>query len=247
MPDQLMSHYDLKQFTTDDALAQGAAEAWLNEIEISNRAGTTQTVALSGGRIAKKFYAAIVAQAGARELDFAPVHFFWADERCVPPADAESNYRLALENLFEPLAIPATGIHRILGEEPPDFAATEAEAEICRIAQLNTDGLPELDLVILGLGEDGHVASLFPGAASDVIENHHAYLAIADSPKPPSARVTLSYAAIAAARRVWVLVSGQGKAGALRNSLASSGSTPLTRVIKLRKETCLFTDIETDW
>jgi len=239
----LMSRFDLKSYATDDALAQAAAGAWLDEVELANRTGATYTVALSGGRIAKKFYSSIAAQAGVRKFNCASVHFFWADERCVPPTDAESNYRLAREFLFEPLAIPASNIHRILGEEPPDFAATEAEAEICRIAPLNADGLPALDLVILGLGEDGHVASLFPGASKNGIDSRHAYLAIADSPKPPSARVTLSYAAIASARQTWVLVSGQGKTGALRNSLNPTGSTPLARVLQSRKVTRLFTDI----
>ena len=186
-----MNHYDLKHFPTDDALALAAAAAWLDEVEIANRAGATHTVALSGGRITKKFFAAIVAQAAARDLGLTHVHFFWADERCVPPSDAESNYRLARENLFEPLAIPGANIHRILGEEPPDFAATEAEAEVSRLAKLNGDGLPMLDLVILGLGEDGHVASLFPNAKPAVLNCSRSFLAIADSPKPPPARVSM--------------------------------------------------------
>jgi len=238
-----MNHYDLKQFATDDALAQAAAKAWLDELESANRNGATHTVALSGGRIAKKFYSSIVAQAGGRKLDFTPVHFFWADERCVPPTDGESNYRLARENLFEPLAIPTASIHRILGEESPDFAATEAEAEISRVAELNGNGLPILDLIILGLGEDGHVASLFSNAAPVVVNCSRSFLAIIDSPKPPRARVTLSYAVITAARQVWVLVSGQGKADALGNSLSPASSTPLARVLTSRKETRLYTDV----
>jgi len=240
-----MSHYDLKPFPTDDALAQAAAAAWLEEIEIANRAGDSHTIALSGGRIAKKFYARMVEQVSARKASLTSVHFFWADERCVPPTDVESNYRLARENLFEPLAIPSANVHRILGEESPEFAATEAEAEISRIVELNGDGLPVLDLVILGLGEDGHVASLFPNADPAVVNCPRAFLAITDSPKPPSARVTLSYAAIAAARRVWVLASGQGKADALRNSISPEGSTPLARVIKSRRATRLFTNTTT--
>jgi len=238
-----MTHYDLKHFATDDDLAEVVATAWLDEVEIANCVGAKHTVALSGGRIANKLYSSIVTQAAARKTGLASVHFFWADERCVPPEDAESNYRLAKVFLFEPLAIPSGNIHRILGEESPDFGATEAEAEVSRIAELDANGLPMLDVVILGLGEDGHIASLFPEVARHVTDNQHAYLSVRDSPKPPTNRITLSYAAIVSARRVWVLASGQGKLQALRNSLDPNGTTPLARVIKSRKETRLFTDV----
>ena len=238
-----MSRHTLKQFLTDDALARAAAGAWLDLIQSANQTGNAHTVALSGGRITKKFFAETVQQSKTRVLSLAAVQFFWADERCVPPSDAESNYRLARESLFEPLDVPVANRHRVLGEEPPPFAATEAEAEICRLASLNNAGLPVLDLVLLGLGEDGHVASLFPNAGPERENSSHAFFAIEDSPKPPPARVTLSYAAIAAARQVWVLVSGSGKASALRDSLRVGGQTPLARVLNMRKETVIFTDI----
>ena len=93
------------------------------------------------------------------------------------------------------------------------------------------------------MGEDGHVASLFAGAAQSEVDSRHAYLAIGNSPKPPPNRVTLSYAALAAAGRVWVLATGPGKSAALRESLDPAGSTPLARVLKARKTTCVFTDI----
>jgi 6-phosphogluconolactonase len=238
-----MNHYVLKSFATDDALAQAAASAWVDEVAQAECAGKTFTVALSGGRIARKFYSGIVTQASRQDLRLIHTHFFWADERCVPPDDAESNFALARECLFTPLGTASGNIHRVLGEESPDFAATEAEAEISRIADLSADGLPMLDLVILGLGEDGHVASLFPGAPQIVTDSRHSYLPISGSPKPPANRVTLSYAALATARRVWVLASGSGKAAALQRSLNSTDGTPLARVINSRKETWLFSDL----
>lgn len=238
-----MSRYTLKRFSTDDALAGAAAAAWLDVIQSANAAGSGHTVAVSGGRITKKFFAETVRLARTRAVLLSAVQFFWADERCVPPSDEESNYRLARELLFEPLDIPVTNRHRVLGEESPRFAAMEAEAEICRITQLNCAGSPVLDLVLLGLGEDGHVASLFPGAGPERENCPCAFFAIEDSPKPPPARVTLSYAAIAAAKEVWVLASGAGKAEALRDSLNPGGRTPLARVLNLRKETVIFSDI----
>jgi len=238
-----MNHYVLKSFATDDALAQAAASAWVEKVAQAEGAGKTFTVALSGGRIARKFYSGIVNQASEQDLHLIHTHFFWADERCVPPDDAESNFGLAREHLFTPLGVASGNVHRVLGEETPQFAATEAEAEVSRIADLNADGLPMLDLVVLGLGEDGHVASLFPNAPQIVTDSRHSYLAICDSPKPPPNRVTLSYAALTAARQVWVLVSGSGKAAALQKSLNSADGTPLGRVIHSRKETWLFSDL----
>jgi len=85
-------------FPTPDALALAAADAWLDEIEAAARTGQPYCVALSGGRIAQNFFAATVARAAARKTSFAHVHFFWADERCVPPTDPASNYRMALKS-----------------------------------------------------------------------------------------------------------------------------------------------------
>ena len=153
----------------------------------------------------------------AHDRGFSPanVHFFWADERCVPPNDAESNFRVARELLLIPLKIPDDHIHRIRGEESPAFAVAEAEAEICRIAALTNDSQPMLDLIFLGMGEDGHVASLFPDEAESVIASPAIYRAVA-AVKPPPQRITLGYAAIAAARQVWVLASGRQRGGVAR-------------------------------
>ena len=100
--------------------------------------------------------------------------------------------------------------------------------------------MPVLDLVLLGMGEDGHVASLFPGEPETVMASKEVYRAVTNSPKPPPNRVTLGYPAIAAAQHVWVLVSGAGKERALRESLEPSGRTPLARVLRLRRQTTLF-------
>ncbi|TAK98698.1 MAG: 6-phosphogluconolactonase [Verrucomicrobia bacterium] len=223
---------DLKTFASDDALAECAARDWLQAALAARTAGREFCTALSGGRIATKFYAQIVAQAGAGKADLSHAHFFWADERCLPPHDVESNFRLARELLFEPLAISDAQIHRIRGEDEPDSAAREAESEICRIAPLNGDGQPVLDLVLLGMGEDGHVASLFPDEPAEVSASPAVYRAVKNSPKPPPQRVTLGYAAIAAAREVWVLVAGSAKREVLRNSLLGALKTPLARVVR---------------
>jgi 6-phosphogluconolactonase len=200
------------------------------------------TVALSGGRTPRAFYAETVKQARDKKVSFEYVHFFWSDERCVPPDDAESNFLIAAEHLFAPLQIAEEQIHRIRGECDEALAVNQAESEICRVAELNDKGQPVLDLVFLGVGEDGHVASLFPND-TEAFENCAVYRAIT-SPKPPPRRITLGYPALIEARAVWVLASGEGKADILRASLADDNSTPLARILSSRTHTEIFTDFD---
>ncbi|PAW81687.1 MAG: 6-phosphogluconolactonase [Pedosphaera sp. Tous-C6FEB] len=234
-----MTNWQTKLCGDPSALAeQCAAEfnSW------ATPASQTKSVALSGGRIAKDFFSAVARQAKERGQSLTQVHFFWADERCVPPDHAESNYRSAAELLFAPLGLPSQNIHRIRGEEEPERAAREAEAELRRFASTNPAGQPVLDLILLGMGEDGHVASLFPGEAAEAINSPAAYRTVTAS-KPPPRRITLGYAAIVAARNIWVMASGAGKETALRSSLAEAGQTPLARVLQQRPDTRIFTDI----
>lgn len=238
-----MQRYELISFQTADSLAQAAAVAWLDEVERAKRAGRTHGVALSGGRITQNFFAAVVELAGRSAVSFSHVHFFWADERCVEPTDAESNYRCAREMFFEPLGILSHQIHRVRGEDAPETSAKSAAADLCGLVPLDKNGQPVLDLIFLGLGEDAHIASLFPGEPEALAASPSIYRAIANSPKPPPNRVTLGYPAIAAARKVWMLASGAGKEAALRASLSAGGRTPFARVLQMRDDTRIFTDI----
>jgi 6-phosphogluconolactonase len=235
--------FELASFTTPDLLARTAASAWLDEIEATNRLCKMHCVALSGGRITQKFFSATVDLAAGRSLSWDHVHFFWADERCVPPNDPESNFRLAQELLFIPLKIGDKHIHRLRGEDVPEEAVKKAELELRQFAMIDPHGQPVLDLVFLGMGEDGHVASLFPNAARRVVDVTAPFLAIENSPKPPPRRITLSYAAILAAKNVWVFASGTGKEAVLKESLAPNSTTPLGFVVNSRARTKIFTDL----
>ncbi len=237
-----MGDFELISFASDLELARGAATEWLATVAQANRQGLPQFVALSGGRIARHFFSSSAQLARSRAISLNHVHFFWADERCVPPRDPESNFALADEFLLRPLGIPTEKIHRIHGEEKPETAAQAAAKEIGEIAPLNPENLPLLDIIFLGMGEDGHVASLFPNAPPDQIAARAVYLAVVAG-KPPPHRITLSHAAIGAAREVWVLASGPGKEQALKDSLKTDGRTPLAQVLKLRGRTRIFTDI----
>lgn len=237
-----MKNFELISFVNADELASRAASAWLDEIEAANRAGKLHCVALSGGRITQKFFAATMEQGKARGISFGNCHFFWADERCLPPTDPESNFKMANELLFTPLNIAADKIHRLRGEDSLQAAVKNAEAELCRIAPQNTHSRPVLDLVLLGMGEDGHVASLFPNAGPEILNCVAPFLAVVDSPKPPPTRISLSYTTIADARQVWALVSGAAKADALRETLKPDGTTPLARVIRSH-QVKIFSDL----
>ena len=251
-----MKNFEVISFANADELARAVASAWLDEIAAAQRAGKPHCVALSGGRITLKFFAEVVRllREGHRS-DFpkfrdgklSPLpnaHFFWADERCVPSNHPDSNFAAADENFFKPLGIAPDNIHRIHGKLPPEQAAEQATAEIRHIVPADESGQPLLDVIFLGMGEDGHVASLFPGEPELIRNNPAVFRAIHNSPKPPPDRVTLGYAAVAAAKQVWVLASGTGKEAAFAESLSPTGTTPLARVLQSRQSTKVFTDIQ---
>jgi 6-phosphogluconolactonase len=235
-----MKNFELQSFPGAVALARAAAKNWLDALGKSSH---PYLAALSGGRIARNFFCAVTELAETSRVSLQNVDFFWADERCVPPDHPDSNYLLAKENLFDPLAIAPDKIHRLKGELPPEAAVAEANATIQGIAAKNSAGLPVLDLIFLGLGEDGHIASLMPNAPAAARHAQAPYLRVENSPKPPPNRISLSYAAIAAAKNVWMMASGAGKEEALRQSLRSDAPTPFGRVLQSRARTVIYSDI----
>lgn len=238
-----MNKPDLRRFEDEAALSNKVAALWLEELAALTAPGARCLTALSGGRIARRFFedVARLARSGGHSLE--PVEFFWADERCVPPTDEESNFALAEKNLFEPLNIPLARTHRIRGEIPPESAAADAEAELIRLAPSNAEGQPVLDFVFLGMGEDGHIASLFPNEPDELAQSKRTYRVVV-GPKPPPRRITLNYAPLIAAKNVWVLASGPGKQPALNRSLGDEPDTPLGRLLLKRERTRIFTDLE---
>ena len=226
--------FELVSFSGPDPLARAASGEWLEAIR---KASEPYLVALSGGRIATNLFTAS-AELACNDAAIHRVHFFWADERCVPPDHPDSSYRVAHQLLFVPLKIDPSHIHRIRGEMTPTAAADTATKELMGLAGKNAAGVPIFDLIFLGMGEDGHVASLFP----DAPRQPGVYYPVI-GPKPPPQRITLSYDVLAAAREVWVLASGPGKEEALRASLQPDGRTPLAEVLRLRQKTRIFSDI----
>jgi 6-phosphogluconolactonase len=234
------SSFELRSFPDEQALAVAAAKDWLALLQKSSG---PHTVALSGGRVAKTFFIAVADRAKASGATLANVHFFWADERCVEPADPESNFRLAWEHLLRPLGIGPDNIHRLKGERIPSAAVAEANQDIRRIVPRDGAGVPILDMIFLGMGEDGHIASLMPNASLAVLESREPFVHVSNSPKPPPNRLTITYPVLAAAKNVWALVASAGKAEALRDSLRPDGQTPLARVLRSRGQTLIYTDL----
>lgn len=235
-----MSGYNIITCKDAAALAESAGERFVQwSRATSPYPSRIRRVALSGGRVARHFLSELAARHHASNELLAGVHFFWADERCVPAHDSESNYRLARESLFDPARIAPTFIHRIPGELTPSVAAACAEDEFRALSQPGQSSNPVFDLVILGMGEDGHVASLFPGTSPGQEAIDRIYVAVR-GPKPPPDRVSLTYAALFAAEEVWVLVAGAGKAAVLEDSLSPSGATPLAQVVRHRRQTSIW-------
>jgi 6-phosphogluconolactonase len=226
-----MGKVDLVRFDSAEALARAAAREWLDAVPATG----DHYAAFSGGRIAEKFFDAIVSAVRQEDRSLTHVHFLWADERCVPPEHPDSNYRLMRMRLLEPLKIPEAQAHRIKGELEPALAAREASDAFARIVR------PALDFVFLGMGEDGHIASIFPG--DPIAEASSEYYRPVVAPKPPPQRITLAMHAMMAARNVWVLASGAGKEEALGKSLGPGLATPLAHLMKARPLTRVFTDI----
>jgi 6-phosphogluconolactonase len=171
------------------------------------------TVALAGGSTPRQMYSLLAIQ----ELDWSQVHIFWGDERCVSPDSPDSNYRMANEILLSHISLPDMNIHRIQGELPAEEAAREFETELNLC--FNNE-LPHFDLVLLGLGGDGHTASLFPGTPALFEKKRWVSVVHHDVPPPPLVdRVTLTLPVINAAKRILFLVSGAEKAERLAKVL----------------------------
>ena len=237
-----MNRSELSPFPDTETLVQQVAGRWLDAVDAAATAKKPFHVALSGGRVAGRFMAAAHGLGTARRTCWDTVHFHWGDERCVPPEHADSNYKLAQTALLDPAGIAVKQQHRLRGELPPDEAAHLAEVELTRVTGTASGSVPVLDLVFLGMGEDGHVASLFPGAPESVVSSSRWVIPVI-GPKPPPQRLSLTFQVLAAAKEVWVLASGVGKEEALKESLRIGGNTPLAHLLSLRSHTRIMTDL----
>jgi len=168
-------------------------------------------VALSGGSLMEMLAPTLCAPALRDRIDWSAWHVFWADERWVPQSTPDSNSGVARKLLFSHVAIPEERLHSVDVSQGPDDTAQAYESEMRKVFQVETDAFPRFDLVLLGLGEDGHTASLFPGHPA-LKEAQRWVVPVFNAPKPPPVRVTLTLPVINFARSVVFVASGAGKA-----------------------------------
>lgn len=191
---------------------QAVAAAFATCFETWSRENKPFTVALSGGSTPKLLFQHL-AENYRDKIDWSSVHFFWGDERCVPPEDEESNFRMTEEMLLRHISLPPENIHRIRGEADPETEAKRYSAEIRQFVP-SKNGAPVFDLVMLGMGEDGHTASIFPDRmellSSDKI------CAVAAHPQSGQRRISITGEVINHAFKVAFLVTGAGKRTVVR-------------------------------
>jgi len=186
------------------------------------------TVALSGGSTPKHLYSLLASPGYKERVPWKSVHLFWGDERCVPPDHAGSNFRMVQESLLSKIDIPPENIHRMAGEREPQAAAAEYEKNLQEFFGLENAALPRFDLILLGIGEDGHTASLFPG--SDALSETKRLVAAPYVEKLNSYRLTLTLPVLNNGAEVWFLVTGNGKAEAVKEVFSGSSDLPAAKV-----------------
>ena len=196
-------------------------------------------VALSGGSTPRRLYQ-ILADRHRDSFPWSRTYFFFGDERFVPPDSPDSNYRMALEALLDRVPAPPAGVYRMPTDGDPHDAAKRYEATLkayYRGESLDSTR-PLFDVVLLGLGDNGHTASLFPG--TDVLENALDWVAPCVPHDAPNTRLTLTYPAIACSRHVVFLVAGAGKQAALARVRAGDITQPASRITSIGRVTWLL-------
>ena len=208
-----------KIFADNPAVANAFAQDFVAWLETQSKEKVT--VSLSGGSTPTLLFE-ILAKQFANKADWSRVHFFWGDERCVSPDDPQSNYGVCKSLLLDHVSIPEANVHRVIGEADPESEAVRYGEEMKQHCELNDAGLPMLDLLILGMGGDGHTASIFPHQIE--LLKSDAICAVATHPESRQKRVSMTGPVLNAAKKVDFLVTGAGKASVLGEIFAKTGA-----------------------
>ena len=200
----------IRVFEDVDALATAFAEGLTTFINRRLEQVPEFSLMLTGGRSVGPLYARLTDPQWAGSVDWTRVKVFWGDERTVPPDSEDSNYRLAWESWLQHGAVPESNIFRMRGEADPPEAAKEYAQILGEQLSSGPGNFPELDLILLGMGDDGHVASLFPGTRA--LDEDKVAVVANLVPQLDTMRLTVTFPVLNAAREVWMLVTGEGKA-----------------------------------
>lgn len=215
----------LEIFPDRRALAAALSLHVAQAAEASSVARGRFYVALSGGSLMDMLAPALVAPSLRDRIDWSTWHVFWADERWVPPSSPDSNFGLARRLLLGRVGVPEEHIHAVDDSKSPDETARAYEAKISRTIGVEAGTFPRFDLVLLGLGKDGHTASLFPGHLA-LQESRRWVVPVFNAPKPPPVRVTMTLPVINSSRQVVFVAAGSGKAGVVADVLHPSAGRP---------------------
>jgi len=218
---------DVQVFPEPEELSRAAAEEFARLSEAAVQARGIFTAALAGGSTPQRLYALLASNAFRARVPWMKTQFFWGDERHVPPDHADSNYRMAQEAMLSKVSVPAENVHRIRSENPDARrAADQYEAELRDFFSsrgLLAGGLPRFDLILLGMGPDGHTASLFPG--THAVRERERWVAAPWVDKFHTYRVTLTAPVINNAACIFFFVAGAEKAATLRAVLEGPEET----------------------
>ena len=231
-----MNEPEIRISESPEALAADVAEHLLVALADAQTAQRTPHVALTGGSIADTIHETVAGVAGSSQVDWKKVAFWWGDERFVASDSDDRNDKQARIAMLDRLDVDPALVHPV---PSTDDAGSVEEAATIYADLLRAEGSDQFEVVMLGMGPDGHVASLFPGSSQlDVTDA--TTVAVTDSPKPPPERVSLTFEALDRTRATWFVVSGEGKADAVKQAL-EGGDVPAARPHG-REETIWFLD-----
>ena len=220
-------------FDTPEQVAQAAANRFVDYSMASIADHGSFAVALAGGSTPRRAYELLGSDEFKGRVDWSHVHLFFGDERMVPPDSLESNYRMVNEALISRVAMPSQNVHRIKGESAPQESAESYEAEMKSF--FGTRAWPRFDLVLLGMGDDGHTASLFTG--SDALKETTKWVVVTVQPQSGQARITLTLPVLNHAARVTFVVTGEKKAAPLVHVLHADAAVDELPAQKVRPAT----------
>lgn len=221
-----------------EAVAERAAADIARELERTREQRGIAHLALSGGSTPRRTYELL----GSEPALLEGAEIWFADERCVAPDHEQSNYRLVSETVLEPAGIAPELVHRMQGELGPEEGARRYAQALREGPESGTPEVPVLDLIVLGIGPDGHIASLFPGSSALDAGDDVLCLGVRDSPKPPPERITLSLAVLRAARRCLLLATGASKADAIDATLAEPSRRVPASLLRRERLTVIVDD-----
>jgi len=229
---------------TPAEVAERVADRFLTRVKARTKNGRIAHIALTGGSMGSTVLRAVAAHPKVERIDWSLVHFWWGDERFVARGDQDRNALQSREALLDRIQVPTENVHEIAAVDSGLTLDEAAEAYATELAKFGDENhpWPSFAVCFLGVGPDGHVASLFPDRP-EVTETDAAVLPVRDAPKPPPERITLTRPVINASKRVWLVLTGADKASALGLALAGASYTNVPAAgAKGRKRTIFFVD-----